>query len=69
MASSTLIIIALIDAPYQVYQHNQKMKMSLKEVKDERKDTEGSPRSNSGFVRSSERCRLPECSRRSQRLM
>ena len=43
LAASTLIIIALIDAPYQVYQHNQKMKMSLKEVKDERKDTEGSP--------------------------
>ena len=43
VASSALIIIALIDAPYQVYQHNQKMKMSLKEVKDERKDTEGSP--------------------------
>ena len=43
VAASTLIIIALIDAPYQVYQHNQKMKMTLKEVKDERKDTEGSP--------------------------
>jgi flagellar biosynthetic protein FlhB len=43
VASATLILIALIDAPYQVYQHNQKMKMSLKEVKDERKDTEGSP--------------------------
>jgi flagellar biosynthetic protein FlhB len=33
VASATLILIALIDAPYQVYQHNQKMKMSLKEVK------------------------------------
>ena len=43
VASSTLIIIALIDAPYQVYQHNEKMKMSLKEVKDERKETDGSP--------------------------
>jgi len=43
VASSTLIIISLIDAPYQLYQHNEKMKMSLKEVKDERKDTEGSP--------------------------
>ena len=43
VAASTLIIIALIDAPYQLYQHNEKMKMSLKEVKDERKDTEGSP--------------------------
>ena len=43
LVASHVIIIALIDAPYQVYQHNQKMKMSLKEVKDERKDTEGSP--------------------------
>ncbi len=43
IASCALIIIALIDVPYQLYQHNEKMKMSLKEVKDERKDTEGSP--------------------------
>jgi len=43
VASTTLILIALIDAPYQVYQHNQQMKMSLKEIKDERKDTEGTP--------------------------
>ena len=28
------ILIALIDAPYQAYQHNKQMKMSLKEVKD-----------------------------------
>lgn len=38
-----LIIIAAIDAPYQIYQHSQKLKMSLKEVKDERKETDGSP--------------------------
>ena len=43
VASATLIVIALIDAPYQIYQHNEKMKMSLQEVKDERKDAEGSP--------------------------
>ena len=43
VASATLIIIALIDAPYQAYKHNQQMRMSLKEVKDESKDTEGSP--------------------------
>ena len=43
VASSTLILIALIDAPYQAYQHNKQMKMSLKEVKDERKETDGSP--------------------------
>lgn len=38
-----LIVIAAIDAPYQIYQHSQKLKMSLKEVKDERKETDGSP--------------------------
>ena len=43
VASSTLILIALIDAPYQAYQHNKQMKMSLKELKDERKETDGSP--------------------------
>ena len=37
VASATLIIIALIDAPYQAYKHNQQMRMSLKEVKDESK--------------------------------
>ena len=42
-AATTLILIALIDAPYQLYQHNKQMKMTPKEVKDERKDTEGSP--------------------------
>lgn len=38
-----LIVIAAIDAPYQIYQHSQKLKMSLKEVKDERKETDGTP--------------------------
>lgn len=38
-----LIVIAAIDAPYQIYQHSKKLKMSLKEVKDERKETDGSP--------------------------
>lgn len=43
VASSTLILIALIDAPYQAYQHNKQLKMSQKELKDERKDTDGNP--------------------------
>ena len=43
VAATTLIIIALIDAPYQAYKHNQQLKMTKKEVKDERKDTDGSP--------------------------
>lgn len=43
VAATTLIIIALIDAPYQAYKHNEQLKMTKKEVKDERKDTDGSP--------------------------
>jgi flagellar biosynthetic protein FlhB len=38
-----LIIIAMIDAPYQLWKHNEDMKMTLQEVKDEYKQTEGSP--------------------------
>lgn len=41
--SSSLIIIVLIDVPFQLYQHNEKMKMTLQEVKDEMKNTEGKP--------------------------
>ena len=37
------IIIALIDVPYQIYDHNKKLRMTKQEVKDEYKDTEGKP--------------------------
>lgn len=43
IAASMLILIALFDAPYQSFQHHKKMKMSLQEVKEERKQAEGSP--------------------------
>lgn len=36
-------IIAAIDAPYQVWDHNRQLKMTKQEVKDEMKTTEGSP--------------------------
>ena len=36
-------IIAAIDAPYQVWEHNRQLKMTKQEVKDEFKNTEGSP--------------------------
>lgn len=42
IASST-IFIAAIDAPLQLWQFMQKLKMTLQEVKDEMKDTEGRP--------------------------
>jgi flagellar biosynthetic protein FlhB len=38
-----LIVIAVIDAPYQLWHHAEDMKMTLQEVKDEYKQTEGSP--------------------------
>ncbi|WP_370661090.1 flagellar type III secretion system protein FlhB [Psychrosphaera algicola] len=37
------IIIALVDVPYQIYNHTKQLKMSKQEVKDEYKNTEGNP--------------------------
>ncbi len=36
-------IIAVIDAPYQVWNHNRQLKMTKQEIKDEHKNTEGNP--------------------------
>ena len=38
-----LAIIAMIDFIWQKHSHNEKLKMSIKEIKDEMKDTDGSP--------------------------
>ncbi len=38
-----LAIIGVIDFLWQKHQHNEKLKMSLKELKDEMKETDGSP--------------------------
>jgi flagellar biosynthetic protein FlhB len=38
-----LIPIAIFDVPYQSYKHNKEMKMSMQEVKDERKNADGDP--------------------------
>ncbi|MDX1633482.1 MAG: flagellar biosynthesis protein FlhB [Marinobacter sp.] len=37
------IIIAVIDVPFQIYDHQKKLRMTKQEVKDEYKDTEGKP--------------------------
>lgn len=39
----SLVIVSAIDVPFQLWNHSKKLKMSLKEVKDEQKDTDGSP--------------------------
>ncbi len=38
-----MILIAAIDVPFQLWDHAQKLKMTLQEVRDELKDTEGKP--------------------------
>lgn len=39
----SLILIALVDVPFQLWDHNRKLKMTRQEVKDENKETEGKP--------------------------
>jgi len=41
--SCATIIIAIIDVPFQIYDHQKKLRMTKQEVKDEYKDTEGKP--------------------------
>ncbi|MBW6391381.1 flagellar biosynthesis protein FlhB [Billgrantia antri] len=39
----TLLVVILIDVPYQLYSHAKKMRMSKEEVKREHKESEGDP--------------------------
>jgi len=41
--SCSLILIAMVDIPFQIYDNNEKLRMTRQEVKDEHKDTEGKP--------------------------
>ena len=41
--SSALIVVAAIDVPFQIWQHTKQLKMTLQEVKDEAKETDGRP--------------------------
>ncbi len=43
MVALSLILIVLIDVPYQIWNHNNELKMTKQEVKDESKNTEGKP--------------------------
>ena len=38
-----LIVIALIDAPYQLWQYNDKLKMTRQELRQESKESDGNP--------------------------
>ena len=41
--SSAMILIAAVDVPFQLWDHNRQLKMTRQEVKDEYKETDGSP--------------------------
>lgn len=41
--TASLILIALIDVPFQLWNHTRQLRMTKQEVKDEMKDSEGSP--------------------------
>jgi flagellar biosynthesis protein FlhB len=43
MLSATMLLIAGIDVPFQLWDHARKLKMTRQEVKDELKETEGRP--------------------------
>jgi len=43
LVSCALILVAAVDVPYQIWQHNKNMRMSRQQVKDENKQTEGDP--------------------------
>ncbi|MGF1690364.1 flagellar biosynthesis protein FlhB [Photobacterium kagoshimensis] len=39
----SLLVVVAIDVPYQIWQHNEQLKMTKQEIKDEFKDSEGKP--------------------------
>lgn len=41
--SAATILIALIDVPFQIWDHTKKLRMSMQDIKDEMKDTDGKP--------------------------
>jgi len=41
--SSAMILIAAVDVPFQLWDHNRQLKMTRQEIKDEYKETDGSP--------------------------
>ena len=43
LVSTALIIIAAVDVPFQLWNHNKQLKMTKQEVRDEMKETDGRP--------------------------
>ena len=43
LMSAAMILVTVVDVPFQLYSYTKKLKMTLQEVKDEMKNTEGKP--------------------------
>ena len=43
LISCSLLVVVALDVPYQIWQHNEQLKMTKQEIKDEFKDSEGKP--------------------------
>ena len=43
LMAAAMLLITAIDIPFQIRQHTQKLRMTLQQVKDEMKDTDGRP--------------------------
>ncbi|MEO6697689.1 MAG: flagellar type III secretion system protein FlhB, partial [Gammaproteobacteria bacterium] len=43
VCSSTMIVVAAADVPFQIWDHAKKLKMTRQEIRDEGKETEGDP--------------------------
>ncbi len=43
LISAVLALVAAVDVPFQLWQHTRQLRMTHKEIKDEHKETEGSP--------------------------
>ncbi|KTD58994.1 flagellar biosynthesis protein FlhB [Legionella shakespearei] len=49
--AASLILIAAVDVPFQLYEHSKAMKMTKQELRDEYKETEGKPEVKSAIRR------------------
>jgi flagellar biosynthetic protein FlhB len=54
LLSCTLIVVAIVDVPFQLWDYHRQQRMTRQEIKDEHKDTEGNPELKSK-VRSTQR--------------
>jgi len=54
LIATTLIVVAMIDVPFQLWDHKRQLKMTRNELKEEMKDTEGRPEVK-GRIRSLQR--------------